>query len=480
MKRKIIYSTVILMMAGSISCLYGGSEGDAKSNAYYGLNAGGSLSDGEENVFVGVDAGRVTNKGGSNTFVGRSAGYANTKGDDNTFIGRSAGYANTEGSRNTAVGHSSGHGLSNGFSNVFVGYAAGYSVGEGHDNTFCGDRSGYSTTLGYSNTFFGFSSGYSNTTGSNNTFIGYHAGSNANVNRSVFIGSEAGYNATRSNTLYIANSETERPLIYGEFDTKRLKVHGSLTVTGPMEAKVSKRLNASVNRMLTLSFKNKKSDKGSDAGLKIRNMRENFSWLLRSWERKKGFAILKEGGGASSEFLLYNRNASNPETVVLRLANGAYCDGVWHNASSRTLKKDIEALSEKEALEAFEKLQPVTFVYKSNPDDPHVGFIAEELPDLVADPGRKSVSTLDVVALLTKVVQSQKRELAAKDREIAEMKKKMNEKEHELEALRAKQAAMFAKIEEFDSIKKRLSSLEHLLSGLALDTEKNPERFTEK
>jgi len=48
----------------------------------------------------------------------------------------------------------------------------------------------------------------------------------------VFLGYEAGYNETGSNTLYIENSSTSSPLIYGEFDTGDVTINGNLTVTG--------------------------------------------------------------------------------------------------------------------------------------------------------------------------------------------------------------------------------------------------------
>lgn len=73
---------------------------------------------------------------------------------------------------------------------------------------------------------------------------------------------------------------------------------------------------------------------------------------------------------------LHDTDPSDPRTVVLTLA-----DGACHNASNRTLKKEIAALNEKEALEAFEKLQPVTYIHKSRSNDPQMGFIAEAAPD---------------------------------------------------------------------------------------------------
>jgi hypothetical protein len=95
----------------------------------------------------------------------------------------------------------------------------------------------------------------------------------------------------------------------------------------------------------------------------------------------------------------------------------AYCDGgVWVAGSSREYKQDIEELSTEAAEDAVAKLNPVTYEYKASPGEHHVGFIAEDVPDLVATPDRKGMSALDVVAVLTKVVQDQKATLAQQQR----------------------------------------------------------------
>ena len=101
--------------------------------------------------------------------------------------------------------------------------------------------------------------------------------------------------------------------------------------------------------------------------------------------------------------------------------NGAYLSsgGVWTDASSRELKQDIRELNSQEAMDTFMKLQPVTFSYKRAPEDQHVGFIAEDVPDLVASSDRKGLSAMDIVATLTKVVQQQQKT-------IDELTKKMN------------------------------------------------------
>jgi len=86
-----------------------------------------------------------------------------------------------------------------------------------------------------------------------------------------------------------------------------------------------------------------------------------------------------------------------------------YSDGgvTWVNASSREYKDNIQALGAEAAMEALMNLNPVTFTYKTMPEQGHVGFVAEEVPEIVAMRDRKGLSPMDIVAVLTKVVQEQ-------------------------------------------------------------------------
>jgi len=91
-------------------------------------------------------------------------------------------------------------------------------------------------------------------------------------------------------------------------------------------------------------------------------------------------------------------------------SSGARLDaGVWVDASSRQFKQDIHNLDRDAAFDALHSLQPVTFAYKSNPTDQHVGFIAEDVPALVATPDRTGIAPMDIVGVLTKVVQEQQK-----------------------------------------------------------------------
>jgi hypothetical protein len=107
-------------------------------------------------------------------------------------------------------------------------------------------------------------------------------------------------------------------------------------------------------------------------------------------------------------------------------ANGARLTkgGVWTNASSKLYKEHIKELSYEAARDAVMALQPVTFKYKAQENEDYVGFIAEDVPDLVATSDRKGLSPMDIVAVLTKVVQEQQRVIAALEQRVNELKNK--------------------------------------------------------
>jgi hypothetical protein len=88
------------------------------------------------------------------------------------------------------------------------------------------------------------------------------------------------------------------------------------------------------------------------------------------------------------------------------MAGGAYTNGSsWFDISSREYKDNIEALSTEEALKAIKELNPVKYSYKIDTSEKRVGFIAEEVPELLSTKDRKGLSPMDIVAVLTKVVQ---------------------------------------------------------------------------
>ena len=99
---------------------------------------------------------------------------------------------------------------------------------------------------------------------------------------------------------------------------------------------------------------------------------------------------------------------ANP-VYPLQFGNGAYVDtnGNFVGVSSRKYKENITDLDLTKAYSAFQGLTPVRYYYKNEKDQEYVGFIAEDVPALVADKARQGVSPLDIAAVLTKVISRQ-------------------------------------------------------------------------
>ncbi len=104
----------------------------------------------------------------------------------------------------------------------------------------------------------------------------------------------------------------------------------------------------------------------------------------------------------------------------LELASGAHvtAGGVWTNRSSRDGKTAIEVLSDAEARAAVMALEPVSFEYRAEQGERYVGFIAEDVPALLAAGDGRSLSAMDVVAALTRVVQEQQRRIERLEAEL--------------------------------------------------------------
>ncbi len=113
-------------------------------------------------------------------------------------------------------------------------------------------------------------------------------------------------------------------------------------------------------------------------------------------------------------------------THLLHLSGGAYSDGTtWQNASSIAFKENVRSLDGNEAMSALNALNPVKFNYKTNKLEEYVGFIAEEVPELVATNGRKGLSPMDIVAVLTRVVQQQQKTISTLNTRIDDLENRL-------------------------------------------------------
>ncbi|MBI1288040.1 MAG: hypothetical protein GC178_10750 [Flavobacteriales bacterium] len=198
------------------------------NSVFIGPNAGSSDDlTANANVFIGNNAGRDNTTGSANVAIGASPLRSNNS-NYNVAIGNSL-MNSTTAYGTISIGHNSMNN-SNGSYNVVLGVQAGINHTSGTQNVFIGSINvAQANVSGSNNIMLGAGSGQSNT-GSTNVFIGVGTGSNNTGSGSVFLGHNAGKNELSGNRLYIENSNSSTPLVYGEFDNDILAVNGKLGV----------------------------------------------------------------------------------------------------------------------------------------------------------------------------------------------------------------------------------------------------------
>ena len=209
-----------------------GAVSTASNNSILGFEAGKTNTTGNTNAFLGGKSGFLNTTGSGNSFVGYGSGYSNTTGSWNTFLGSSSGYANTTALGNTYLGSSAGRFNTTGSWNTFLGNEAGYSNIGGYQNVYIGNKTNRLNTSGVNNTVLGYTAYSNNTNGIDNVILGAGAGiNNVNGSGNIFLGCRSGQNEMGSNKLYVHNSNTSTPLIYGEFDNSKLIFNGKVGIS---------------------------------------------------------------------------------------------------------------------------------------------------------------------------------------------------------------------------------------------------------
>ena len=173
---------------------------------------GNSLPSGLFNIGIGYGTSNVAESGSYNVAIGPDALNTNTSGLSNVAIGLLTMSSNTTGNNNVAFGNQ----------------ALGENTAGGN-NEAIGSFALSANTTGNSNIAIGPAALNGVTTGNNNVAIGNNAGWSVVGSDNVLLGPYAGYNETGSNKLYISNSQTTQPLVYGDFTNKHLTINDSLT-----------------------------------------------------------------------------------------------------------------------------------------------------------------------------------------------------------------------------------------------------------
>jgi uncharacterized protein YqcC (DUF446 family) len=208
-----------------------------------------------------------------------------------------------------------------------------------------------------------------------------------------------------------------------DFETKNLTVHGTLKFASSSE----------IDRITTDDSFNDASDRTIPTQLAVKNYVET---QLNS-ERQSRDELLKQKaalkGSDSEDFeakTLQVRETVSigpqsartpPVRTRLHVADGhLYVEGnvsvtgtitgQLSNGCSREIKENIVELSSQETAEILKSISPVKYSYKSDQEHlVHAGFISEEMPELVTSSDRKSINLVDLVSILTKAVQDDRK-----------------------------------------------------------------------
>ncbi|MEO1652196.1 MAG: tail fiber domain-containing protein, partial [Bacteroidota bacterium] len=335
-------------------------------------------------------------------------------GSENTFLGNLAGDLNTTGNLNTFVGHQAGTRNKVGIANTFIGHGTGEANESGRLNTFVGSMAGKSNTFGSQNTFIGYLAGTNNQSGAGNVFLGYQAGGNE----------------TGSSKLYIDNTATNDPLIYGDFSDNTATIHGSLGIgiknpERPIHLRDARAIFRIDRDRADPGFAVVRYDQG------FQNVWKSFYFYTLGTGVDQGKFIIADWGtdvsGPDHIARLVVANNGNVGIGNFLNSNPAEKLTVSGNAqansflvsSDKRYKKNIRGISG--ALESLDQIQGVTYAFnqeafeeKDLPEGRSLGLIAQEVqkvyPELVREDaeGYLSVNYDGLIPVLIEALKAQK------------------------------------------------------------------------
>ena len=262
-------------------------------------SAGGFAS---SNVAIGTQAlanATYNPTSGPNVAIGTGAMQFTTTGDINTAVGTQSLYSNTTGANNSALGYWSLHFNTTGSENMGVG-----------------TTSLRQNTTGNRNVGIGREAMRTNSTGSGNVGIGYQVGYSSIGNYNVYLGYQAGYYNKADNKLYISNSSTTTPLIYGDFSNGYLSVNNSSTSADTLNSVFSVYSTTKGMYMPRLTEAQMLAIVSPAAGLMITNtdsLNRIFIYTGSAW---KGLAYTSEGGSSGGWGLTGNAGTNTTSNFI--------------------------------------------------------------------------------------------------------------------------------------------------------------------
>jgi len=446
-------------------------------NVYIGHQAGINNIVGQSNVYIGDRVANYDSIGRYNVYIGKAAGQKTKEGLFNVYIGAQTAEFKHNGNNNVFVGESTGSKSEDGAGNVFIGYGAGYN--------YNGEISANFRNLNY-NTVIGYQASYQGL-GTNNTIIGYQAGFNQTPftsNKNVFIGYQAGYYESGSDKLYIENSLTSAPLIWGDFSTNELRFNGNVGIS---TAPTTNKLEVAGNVNITGTYKINGTDmvtsqwttSGSDIyyntgkiGIGTSTPEELleisaattespgiilkrgtsidgfFDWKMEGASGNLNFSVRKTDGIWAQMMSITLNGSLQTGGSVLPDTDSAYDLGSssfrWNyvysangvlQTSDKRYKENIKEINY--GLNTVLQLKPVSFTWKNNPETgTKLGLIAQDvqkiIPEVVhvGNDKEKSLglSYSDLIPVLIKSIQQQQQQIEDLKKELEEVKTQLIQK----------------------------------------------------
>jgi|GEM_PF-334813 len=460
----------------------GGNNNTGQQNTFFGMGAGASNQTGHYNTFLGSQAGYFNTAGLSNVFLGYRAGHFETGSNklyidssetsspliygefDNNLVKINGNFWTTGYFK---LGSTQINSISTGTANNDKLVTQGYvdendDVGGGltgdymANNYLCKWDDGNSRLINSLITDNGGNIGINGTLSLNNNTFSLDNGSN-------WI-SSAEINILDGKTLVTSGSVDNDKLVTKGYVDASDDVGGGLTGAFMTDQKICKwddgntrlvdslisespgivSINGNVGiGTQTPTWPIEVSTTGTNAGIMLdRTDGANFKLNVTS--------LLGQFGTRSNHKLNIVTNNSAKMTVDINgyigisdttpdypldmgtIGNNAHCTtgGVWQNGSSRASKENIRDLTADEAMSALKELNPVRFNYKVEKTEDYVGFIAEDVPELVATNDRKTLGAMDIIAVLTKVLKEQQKSIREQQKNISQLQKRIAELEN--------------------------------------------------
>lgn len=329
----------------------------ASNNVAVGNFSGNAVTSGSQNVLLGVQAGGMITTANNNVIIGDLAGNSITTGSDNILIGKDSGTAlSTTDNLNINIGNAVGipgeigtirigqNSASSSGANTFIGNQAGnstYTLGVAGSNTFVGYQSGTSLTGGFTNAFFGSQCGTSITTGNGNCFFGHGTGLNATTaSRNLAIGASVGQGLT---------SGTDNTLL-------GINCANNLT-TGTRNICIGHDSGGSIGATSTTNIYIDNDGANENRTIRIGNTSDPQTRCFIRGIRGVTTGIA--------------------DALIVRIDSNSQ---LGTTSSSRRYKDNIQDLGNDS--EIIYQLRPVKFNFKSHPEVPAWGLIAEEVEEV--------------------------------------------------------------------------------------------------